>query len=433
MSNTVSLQKVVGKNYADVWNCKKRYVAIKGSRASKKSKTAALNMIKKIMKHNQSNGLCVRKTEKSLRDSCFADLKWAINKLQVAHLFKCTVSPLEITYLPTGQKILFRGMDNPLKITSISVDYGVLCFVWVEEAYEIESQEDFDTLDESIRGSVPDGLYKQFWITFNPWSEHTWLKSRFFDTPSDDTLAVTKNYDCNEFLDEADLKMFEKMKQNNPRRYRIAGLGEWGVAEGLVYDRFKFGVVDLVDDEGNKVDGWYHCFGLDFGYTNDPSAFIAFAVNKDEHLIYVYDEFYSTKMLNSDIAKEIISKGYQKEQIIADCAEPKSIDDLRRLGISRIEKSVKGKDSIINGISQIQEYKIIVNPRCKNTFMELSSYCFKKDKTGKTLNIPEDNNNHLMDAMRYGFKSVKYKHKEENVRRTAEQIVTSDDMLGGWN
>lgn len=425
----VSLQQAVGKNYADVWNCKKRYIAIKGSRASKKSKTASLKMISNILKYPQSNGLCVRKTEKSLRDSCFADLKWAINKLQVAQLFKCTVSPLEITYLPTGQKILFRGMDNPLKITSISVEMGVLCFVWVEEAYEIESQEDFDTLDESIRGSVPDGLYKQFWITFNPWSEMTWLKPRFFDKPSDDVLAVTKNYDCNEFLDEADLKMFENMKRNNPRRYNIAGLGHWGVAEGLVYENFKFGTVDFE----NTNEEWYHCFGLDFGYTNDPSAFVALAVNKEKKQIYIYDEFYEKKLLNCDIADKIKAKGYSKERIVADCAEPKSIDDLRRLGISRIEPSVKGKDSILNGISVIQEYEIIVSPKCKNAFMELSTYCFKKDKSGKTLNVPEDNNNHLMDALRYAFKNIKYAHKKETPKRQINYGVTYEDMNGEWS
>jgi phage terminase large subunit len=123
--------------------------------------------------------------------------------------------------------------------------------------------------------------------------------------------------------------------------------------------------------------------------------------------IYVFDEIYKTKMLNSDIAEEIKKKGFAKELIRADAAEPKSNDDLRRLGLQRLNPSVKGKDSVLNGITAIQEYKIYVHPSCKNTLAELGSYCWKKDKTETELNVPEDKNNHLMDAMRYAFYDVK--------------------------
>ena len=427
MNKEVSLQQVIGKGYAEFWHSKKRYRAVKGSRASKKSKTTAIEMISRILRFPLSNGLCVRKTEKSLRDSCFAELKWAIARLGVSDKFRCTVSPLEITYIPTGQKILFRGFDNPLKITSITVDVGYLCFCWIEEAYEIDNEDDFNTLDESIRGFVPDGYFKQITLTLNPWSETTWIKSRFFDVARDDTLAITRNYDCNEFLDDADLAMFERMKQDNPRRYYIAGLGNWGVAEGLVYERFEYGECDTA----NGV--WWHCFGLDYGYTNDPSAFIAMAVNKDERIIYIYDEFYEHGLLNVDIAKQIADKGYQKEQIIADSAEPKSNDDLIRLGITRIKPSVKGKDSIVNGIQEIQGYKIIVNPKCKNAFMELSTYCWAKDKQGKPINKPEDSNNHLMDAMRYAMQAIKFKKIKEKTKRSVNYGLTSADFSGGWS
>lgn len=423
----ISLQQIIGKGYAEFWHCKKRYRVVKGSRASKKSKTTALDLIKKIMQYPKANCLCVRKTEKSLRDSCFAELKWAMARLGVADRFKCTTSPLEIVYKPTGQKILFRGFDNPLKITSITVDVGYLCFCWVEEAFEIDREDDFNTLDESIRGYVPDGYFKQITLTLNPWSENTWIKGRFFDKAKDDTLAITRNYDCNEFLDESDLKMFERMKEENPRRYWIAGLGNWGVAEGLVYERFEYGECDTT----NGV--WWNCFGLDYGYTNDPTAFIALAVNKDERIIYIYDEFYERGLLNIDIARRITDKGYQKERIIADSAEPKSNDDLIRLGITRIHPSVKGKDSIINGIQDIQGYKIIVNHKCKNTFMELSTYCWETDKQGKPTNRPIDNNNHLMDALRYAMQSVKLKKTKEKPKRKVNYGLTSADFTGGWS
>ena len=148
-------------------------------------------------------------------------------------------SPLEMTYKPTGQKIYFRGLDDPLKITSITVNIGFLCWAWLEEAYEITNEADFDMLDESIRGAVPpeSGLFKQWTITFNPWNERHWLKKRFFDAESNsDILALTTNYMCNEWLDDADKRMFETMRQNNPRRYQVAGLGNWGIVDGLLYE-----------------------------------------------------------------------------------------------------------------------------------------------------------------------------------------------------
>lgn len=164
----ISLKEVVGGSYKEFWRCKKPYRIVKGSRGSKKSKTAALNFIVRLMQYPAANLLVVRKTYATLRDSCYAELKWAINRLGVSHLWKSTQSPLEITYIPTGQKILFRGMDDPLKITSITVDTGCLCFVWIEEAYEITDEDAFNKLEMSIRGEVPEGLFKQFTMTFNP-------------------------------------------------------------------------------------------------------------------------------------------------------------------------------------------------------------------------------------------------------------------------
>ena len=208
---------VVGKGYKEYWNCKKRYRVCKGSRASKKSKTTALWYIYNIMKYKNANVLVVRKTYRTLKDSCYTELKWAIHRLGVDAFFSCTQSPLEITYLPTGQKIYFRGLDDPLKVTSITVDVGSLCWLWIEEAYEINSEADFDMLNESIRGEVEGNLFKQITLTFNPWNDRHWLKKRFFDNPDNDTLAITTNYTCNEWLDEADLQVFETMKEKSPR------------------------------------------------------------------------------------------------------------------------------------------------------------------------------------------------------------------------
>ena len=400
---------VVGKGYKTFWNFKGRYRVVKGSRASKKSKTAALFYIKKLMEYPEANLLVIRKTYRTLKDSCFTELKWAIKRLGVDRWWDVKESPLEITYRPTGQKIYFRGLDDPLKVTSITVDVGYLCWMWIEEAYEVMSEADFDTLDESIRGEVPDGLFKQITLTFNPWNEHHWIKKRFFDCePDPDILAMTTNYMCNEWLDKADLKVFETMKKNNPRRFAVAGLGGWGIVDGLVYESWKEEEFSLREIQ-NKYD-LKSGFGLDFGYTNDPSAaFIGF-VDVDNRKIYVCDEMYQKGLSNRKIFDNLSQMGYSKDRFTGDSAEPKSIDELKGYGM-RITGATKGKDSIINGIQWIQDCEIIIHPRCVNFLTEISNYTWDKDKFGNKLNRPIDDFNHLMDAMRYGLEQYIRKNK----------------------
>ena len=404
MQNKLSLQKVVGKGYKDFWDFKGRFCVCKGSRGSKKSKTTALWHIVNMMKYPDANTLVVRKTERTLKDSCFADLKWAIHRLGVDVYWKTTVNPLEITYIPTGQKILFRGFDDALKLTSITVDKGNLCWCWIEEAYEITKESDFDMLNESIRGQVPNGLFKRFTITFNPWSDKHWLKKRFFDIPdSDNKISLTTTYHCNEWLDDNDRRVFEEMKITNPKRYRVAGLGDWGIVDGLVYENWEEKEFDVNEVSGRA--GVTSAFGLDFGYTNDPSALFCGLIDEGKKEIYVFDEMYGKAMSNEKIFEEIVKMGYVKERITADSAEPKSIDRLYTLGVTRIQRARKGKDSVNNGIDYIQNFKIYVHPRCVNFLTEISNYTWDEDKMGNKINKPIDDFNHLMDAMRYALES----------------------------
>jgi phage terminase large subunit len=396
----VHLPSVVGKHYGEFWRFRGRYKAVKGSRASKKSSTQSLKVITEIIENPNINWLVVRKVERTLRDSCYAQLKWAIHRLKVDNFFKCSTSPLEITYKPTGQKILFRGLDDPLKVTSITVEVGSLCRLWIEEAYEITSEEAFDRLDESIRGQLPKGMYHQVVLTFNPWSDRHWLKKRFFDEPSKNVLAMTTNYMCNEFLSEADLVLFEEMKKN-PRRYRTAGLGEWGIVEGLVYENWEERVFDV--HEISIRPSVRSAFGMDFGYVNDPSTLFCGLVDTVAREIYVFDEMYEKGMSNEDIRSKVSEMGYSKERIKADSAEPKSIAYLRKAGLTRIRAAKKGPDSIRAGISIIQDYKIIIHPRCVNFITEISNYTWDKDKFDNAINKPIDDFNHLMDAMRYAM------------------------------
>lgn len=400
VKNKINIHSLVGKGYNKFWTFKGRYRVVKGSRRSKKSKTMALWSIYNIMKQPESNMLVVRKTYRTLKDSCFTELKWAIHRLQVDNLWQVKESPLEMTYIPTGQKILFRGLDDPLKVTSIAVEIGVLSWMWIEEAYEITSEEDFDTLTESMMGDCPEHLYKQITLTFNPWNEKIWIKRRFFDVPDPNVLAMTTNYLCNEWLSEADRQLFEDMKERNPRRYQVAGLGNWGIVDGLIFENFEEKAFSIDEIKGKS--GIYSAFGLDFGYTNDPTAFFCGLIDITNKTLWVFDEIYKSGMSNEDIASALIRAGYAKEYITADSAEPKSIDRLYILGISHITSARKGKDSINNGIDFLQDYKIIVHPKCVNFLTEISNYTWDTDKkTGNKLNKPIDDFNHLMDAMRY--------------------------------
>lgn len=400
----VHLPDVVGKGYKDFWEFKGRYKVCKGSRASKKSKTTALFFITKLMQYPDANLLVVRKVFRTLKDSCYSELKWAIKRLGVEAYWETKESPIEMTYKPTGQKIFFRGLDDPLKVTSITVETGYLCWSWIEEAYEIMNEADFDMLDETIRGEVSEGLWKQITLTFNPWNEKHWIKKRFFDANDPDILAKTTNYMCNEWLDAADKIVFERMKKNNPRRYKVAGLGDWGIVEGLVFENWEEKEFNHKSEAFlKKHPSIKSAFGLDFGYTNDPSAMFCGLVDLDTKEIFVFDEMYEKGMSNEKIAKKIGVMGYAKEKIRADSAEPKSIDRLRELGLSRIVRSRKGKDSVNNGIDFISEFKIIVHPRCVNFLTEISNYTWDQDKFGKKLNKPVDDFNHLMDSMRYAM------------------------------
>lgn len=402
----ISLPSKIGKGYGTFWRFKGRYRVVKGGRGSKKSTTTAQWIIYNMMKYPKANTLVIRRVFNTHKDSTYTQLKWAANNLGVSHLWHFSKSPLEATYIPTGQKILFRGLDDPMSITSITVENGFLCWCWFEEAFQVMNEDDFNKVDMSIRGELPKGYFKQITLSFNPWSEKHWLKKRFFDTEDDNILALTTNYKCNEFLGEDDRILFESMKEKNPRRYKIEGLGEWGIAEGLVYENFTELEFDI--KEINKRAGVISGFGLDFGYTNDPTAFICCLVDEKAKELFIFDEHYQKAMSNTDIVNMIKYKGYSKEKIIADSAEPKSIDDIRKQGIRRIKAAQKGKDSILNGIQNIQDYKIYVHPKCENTLVELNNYVWDT-KEGQVINKPIDGYNHLMDALRYAMEQTKKK------------------------
>lgn len=347
-----------------------------------------------MMKYPLSNTLVIRKVEATLRDSAFAELVWAIERLGVSHLWKIKTSPLQLTYKPTGQKILFKGLDSPLKLTSLTVSRGVLNFLWIEEAYEILKEDEFNTIDESIRGKLPEGYFKRVTITFNPWSEMHWLKSRFFDIPQDNVLAMTTTYKCNEFLSETDIQMYEDIRRRSPARARIACDGEWGIAEGLIFDNWS------VEDLTEKIPHFDNIYnGLDFGYSADFTALIRAHLDKATKTIYVFDEYYALRMLTNQLVP-IVKEKIGTQYVMCDSASPERIDELAMNGVMAAGVN---KLTILFGINWLLGYKIVIHKDCVNFIREISSYRWEEDKYGNPLPRPVGMDDHGIDALRYAF------------------------------
>lgn len=404
----LSITKTIGSGYNEFWHNKNFYRVVKGSRGSKKSKTTALNFIYRLMEYEWANLLVVRRFSNTNKQSTYTDLRWATNRLGVKHLFKFNDSLPEITYKPTGQKILFRGLDDPLKITSITVENGILCWAWFEEAYQIETFDKFSTVVESIRGSIDDSdFFKQITVTFNPWSERHWLKPTFFDedTKLNNTFSYTTTYRVNEWLDEVDITRYEDLYRTNPRRARIVCDGDWGVAEGLVFENFEVKEFDWVKKLKEKQ---VVAHGSDFGFTQDPTTLISTIVDIQNKELWIYDEHYQRGMLTDEIYQMYLDKGLKNAKIIADSAEKRLITEIKRKGISNLKPSIKGQGSIMQGVQFIQGFKIYVHPTCEHTIEELNTYTFDQDKDGNWLNKPIDANNHLMDALRYSLEEFHF-------------------------
>lgn len=391
---------MVSSAYAPLFNTKHRYIVYKGSRGSGKSEAEATKVIYDIITKSYVNWLVLRRYANTNRQSTFTLLQKVANRMGVGNLFQFNSSLPEITYKPTGQKILFRGADKPLSITSISVETGNLCRLWVEEAYQLESEEAFDTVDESMRGIINDsnGFYQTV-LTFNPWNERHWLKKRFFDkdTRVTNSLALTTTYKDNPFLDEDYVNRLLEMKERNPRRARVAVDGEWGVAEGLIYENT---IVENFDIR-EVLKGARIVRGMDWGYGPNPTAFIEYAINVRTKDVYIFKEMYKQHMLTDEIFKWLYVNGYQQGDIRADYANggDRMIQELKNKGIKGIKRAHKYE--IMFGVTYLQDYKIHVLPSLEHTIEELNSYVYDTDKEGGWVGKAVDKSNHLMDAMRY--------------------------------
>ena len=437
--NRVYLPDKIGRGYGQVWRSRCRYVVIKGSRRSKKSKTQAQKLIYQLIKYPLSHALVVRRYLNTLHDSCFMELKWAIHNLGLDAYFRCKESPMEITYVPTGQKIYFRGLDDPLKITSITVEFGVLCWMWIEEAFELESEDDFNKLEESLLGDLPDGYYKQITLTFNPWSESTWIKARFFDTPSHDVLAVTTTYQCNEWLSDEDRAVFEEMRLNRPERYKVSGLGEWGVDGAVYFEEFSESM--HVCEPFPVPEHWRMVRAIDYGL--DALACLYIAIDPYD-CAYVVGEVYAHDLIVSDAAAAIIAGEPRAQRQWITYAPPdlwsRSKDTGRSIADTFAENGVLFTPSSNNRIAgwlQIHERlkRTGAEDGLPQTRLQIFSSCRNLIRCLSTIKADGKNCNdvatepheltHLPDALRYFCVEYVVPPREKDAQ-TAEQRAISD-------
>ena len=375
-----------------------RFIVFYGGAGSGKSHFIAQRLIYKGLK-SVRKVLVLRKVNRTTKASTF-QLLLDITK-QFGIYDKCNINRTDFTItLPNGTQFLCMGLDDPEKIKSITG----LTDAWLEEATEF-TMDDFSQVNLRIRD--PKAKNQQVILSFNPVSKANWCYLQFFapnpelDEFRKGVVIVHTNYLDNPHLPKEYVETLLQMRKTNEVYYKIYALGEFGSLDKLVYNNWQ-----VMDFDPQQVNGPLLC-GLDFGYTNDPTRFVASILCEEEGRIYVFKEWGGTGYLNDQIADAIKEMGFAKSIICADSAEQKSIDEIKKMGVPRIKPCVKGKGSILQGIQKIQQYELIVAPSCKEIIEELSNYSWKKDKnTNEYINEPIDQFNHCLDALRYSMQCV---------------------------
>ena len=329
------------------------------------------------------------------KDSCWQTILDVLSKFQISSYCQINKSTFTIT-LPNGSQFLFKGLDESEKIKSIA---GITD-IWCEEATELLS-DDVDQLDLRLRAAAAN---LQMIFSFNPISKANWVYKRWFADGAivnDNTMILKTTYKDNKFLPPDYIISLENMKVSNPTYYRIYALGEFASLDKLVYQNWR------VEDFDNSAIVGQLLVGLDFGFVNDTSALVASILDEENKRIYIFKEWGDTNKTNDELAEVIKSLGFAKSTIIADSAEQKSIEEIKRCGIQRIKPCTKGPDSIRHGISKVQEYELIVHSSCQEVITELQNYAWQKDKkSNEYINKPIDQFNHYMDALRYSLQCV---------------------------
>nr|DAY25530.1 MAG TPA: terminase large subunit [Caudoviricetes sp.] len=343
--------------------------------------------------------LVLRKVGATVRDSVFADVQATLSYFGILNMCKVNMSAFRIE-LPNGAEFIFKGMDNPEKIKSIK---GISDVV-MEEASEF-TLDDYTQLTLRLRDKAH--KQKQIYLMFNPVSKANWVYNAFFVKKPKNTVVYQTTYKDNRFLDAVTRENIEELANRNEAYYKIYALGEFATLDKLVFPKYTKALLNK--DDLRQFPSY---FGLDYGFINDPSAFMYVKIDDDRKRLYVVEEYVKKGLTNDKIAESITALGYAKEQIRADSAEKKSNQELRNLGIGRVIDVKKGAGSVMQGIQYLLQYEWIVDERCVKTIEELENYTWKKDKaTNEYINEPVDSYNHCLDAIRYAIQDKITKSK----------------------
>lgn len=390
--------------YPDLFDYSNRYQVFYGGAGSGKSHYVFQKVLIKALQEPRKV-LVIRKVARTLKDSCFQMAIDTLSKFQLLSSCKINNSTFTID-IPNGSTFLFKGLDDSEKIKSITSITDIV----IEEATEI-TQDEFTQLDLRLRARKTN---LQIYLMFNPVSKVNWCYKYWFEkgTPPK-TKIIKTTYKDNRFLPPDYIASLERMKETNFTYWNIYANGEFCSLDKLIYTNWR--QYDEVPPQNLPI-----LIGLDFGYINDASVLIVSRIDEENKKIYIYDEHYEKGLLNDAIANIIKYKGYAKELIIADSAEKKSIEEIRREGVPRIRAAVKGQGSILQGIQKLQQYELLVSPACPNLIVELQNYSWLKDKqTGEYINEPQDAWNHCLDALRYSLQCVEQRQKLQTLSKTA--------------
>lgn len=400
------ISEIINKNFYEFWKTinsnKYLFHVLKGGRASAKSTHVAIWLVLALMKYPVTC-LCIRKVGNTLAESVFEQLKEAIDILNVGNVWKVQKSPLQLIYIPRGNKFIFRGADDPAKIKSIKMSKFPIAFVWFEELAEFKTEDEVSTIVNSVlRAELPPGLsYKVIYSYNPPKRKQSWVNKKF-ETQfiSDNTYIHHSTYLDNPHISKAFIEEAEEVKKKNEFKYRWEYLGE-PIGSGVVpFSNLIFRTI--TDEEIKSFDNIRQ--GNDFGYATDPMAFVRMHYDSKRRILYFIDEIYGVKMSIRELASNIKAKKYNDFPVICDSAEPRSIAELKEYGIQAL-KAKKGPGSIEFGENWLDDLESIVidNKRTPNVAKEYENIDYQTDKYGNVRPKLEDKDNHTIDATRYGL------------------------------
>ncbi|HBE9110431.1 TPA: PBSX family phage terminase large subunit [Clostridioides difficile] len=414
--NEIRLKNIIAPSFYNVHKLIKQDVYthywFKGGRGSTKSSFISLEIVLGMMRDAQqgklTNAVVIRRVKDTLRGSVYEQIQWAIYTLGVQNEWEIPESKLQMTYKPTGQVILFKGADKPKKLKSTKVSKGYIKYVWYEEVDEFEGMDKIRNVNQSLlRGG---NTYNVFYSFNPPESQRNWTNMEVLEMREDkfihhsNYLSVPKTWLGEQFAVEA-----EHLKKVNPTKYEHDYMGVVTGTGGEVFTNVT--VREISNEEINRFDRVRR--GLDFGYAKDPLSYIVMNYDKTRKRLYIFFEIYKVALGNSKAVELILKENTSNKKVIADSAEPRTINEFKKLGL-KISGARKGPDSVEHGIKFLSEEveEIIIDPiRCPNAKREFLGYELEKDKEGNFKGEYPDKNNHTIDAVRYGMEDVMLKRK----------------------